>query len=249
MTSVSSVDVSFTADELAAVDLADTTVVVVDILRATTTITAALGAGASGIWAVTTPEAAAQLGQTTGVVTAGEREGKKLPQLDLGNSPAEHAGAVVNGRRIAMTTSNGTRTIALARDAPHTVLGCFNNVDALVEYLSRVETDRVHVACAGTAGGRRVTPEDVLFAGELIGGVNGHVLGGGAMVARDYARSRDGSLFEALLESPAAQNLVRLGYREDVAWAARRNCTRVIPQVLRTAEASGIPLIVPRGES
>ncbi len=239
-------DVTFTAEELRAVDVADTTVVVVDVLRATTTITAALGAGALGLWAVTTPEAARGLGQSMAAITAGERGGRQIPGLDLGNSPMEHASPTVAGRRIALTTSNGTRVIALAADAPTILLGCFNNIGALTRILRETEHPRILVACAGTAEGTRVTPEDILFAGDLVSRLErgDGILGGGATVARDYAAQRCGDVAAVLRESPAGRNLVDLGFEEDLDWASHLDSTDVVPRVVSGTEPGSLPFIV-----
>ncbi|MFO7942227.1 MAG: 2-phosphosulfolactate phosphatase [Bacillota bacterium] len=242
-------DVTFTADELSALDLSETVVVVVDILRATTTITAALGAGALGVWAVTSPEAARQLGVSRAAITAGERDGRQIPGLDLGNSPIEHSGALVAGRHVALTTSNGTRTIVLARDASEILLGCFNNLGALVDVLEKIRATKVLVACAGTSGGRRITPEDVLFAGELVRGLRRSYrdLGGGAQLARDYARARAQNLEDVLRESPAGRRLMDLGYESDLDWAARRDSTGIVPGVFREEVPGAAPFLIPRG--
>ncbi len=226
-------DVTFTADELAAVDVAETAVVVVDVLRATTTITAALGSGAAGVWAVGSPEEARDLGGEWGAITAGERGGRQIAGLDLGNSPSEHATPGIAGRYIALTTSNGTRTIGLAADAPVILLGCFNNRAAVADVLADLDVPKILVACAGTDGGRRVTPEDVLFAGELVDRLTrgGACCAGGAVVARGYARGESGDLVETLRQVPAGRNLIELGYGADLEWAGRRDVTPVVPRV------------------
>ncbi|MFP4200002.1 MAG: 2-phosphosulfolactate phosphatase [Clostridia bacterium] len=240
-------DVTFTAQELVSVDLSETAVVVVDILRATTTITAALGAGALGVWAVTSPVIARELGASRAAITAGERGGRQIPDLDLGNSPIEISSPRVVGRHVVLTTSNGTETIALAQDAPAILLGCFNNIGALTDALKGMEMPKVLVACAGTCGGRRITPEDVLFAGELIRGLSdsSRRLSGGAQVARDYSRARYGELADVLRESPAGQRLIDSGYAADLDWAARRDSTDIVPGVRRDETAGAPPLLVP----
>ena len=244
-------DVTFTADELAAVDVTGTAVVVVDVLRATTTITAALGAGAAGIWAVGSPEEARGLGVKWGAVTAGERGGRQIADLDLGNSPVEHATPRTAGRCIALTTSNGTRTIGLAADAPVILLGCFNNRAAVADALADLDLPKILIACAGTSGGRRISPEDVLFAGELVDRWTrcGVYCTGGAMVARGYARGESGDLVEMLRDFPAGRNLLELGYGADLEWAGRRDSTSVVPRVTSRSTPGAPPFITLEGRA
>ncbi len=145
--------------------------VVIDILRATTTITTALANGAQRIVpCVDIDQAhltkARLLGQITGkqrILLGGERQGKPLPGFDLGNSPPTYSPEVVAGNTIVMTTTNGTRAMDMCRDAEQIIIGSFANFSAVAKYLANCE--KVSLVCSGT--NRHVTCEDVLFAGAL----------------------------------------------------------------------------------
>ena len=129
-----SIDVVFTPDLLPFSDLTGKTVVVADILRATTTITFAVANGATAITPVLTPEDAFRLAaDQPKVLIGGERGGMKVDGFDLGNSPREYTEAVVSDRQIVLTTTNGTRTLQACRAAERVLVGSFLNLRATVE--------------------------------------------------------------------------------------------------------------------
>ncbi len=221
-----SVDVTLTCTQLSDEDLSETGVVVVDILRATTTVTQALAAGALEVLPVAHTDEAIALGRERGARVGGEREGLRLEGFDLGNSPLEYVPGTVGGQAVVLTTSNGTRAMQLCRGARWTVVGSFNNLDAVVRYVCRHRPAELIVACAGTERGRAVAPEDVLFAGALLQRLQGcdDVLlrpGGGALVALGYAGACEDPLSESLLSTPHGSRLVELGMSTDVRWAAQ----------------------------
>lgn len=246
-----SLDVAFTARELAHRDLEGVGVVVVDILRATTTLTAALAAGALGIWPVADPEEARSLGRILSALVGGERGGLPLPGFDLGNSPLEYTREVVGGRPIVLTTSNGTMTLGNSVGGQWVIAGCFNNLSAVAARLQRWPEGPVLIACAGTDGGKRESEEDLLFAGELtdrlmqMEGSRWH-LEEGACAACDYSARRRGPVREALREMPHARELVRLGLGDDVIWAGRMNTLDTVGVMVE--DASGRPCIKVAGE-
>ena len=141
-------------------------VVVIDILRATTTMCVAMENGANSIWPVDTLQKAAQAGSS--FLTAGERNGEKVEGFDLGNSPQEFTKEVVNGRDIVMTTTNGTRAIALSEGAKNIYISSYRNVSAMIKELIEQPEDVV-LFCSGWKD--QVNLEDALFAGELIDGL------------------------------------------------------------------------------
>ncbi len=140
-------------------------VVVIDILRATTTMCVAMENGANSIWPVDSVQKAAQAGSS--FLTAGERNGEKVEGFDLGNSPQEFTEEVVKGRDIVMTTTNGTRAIALSEGAKNIYISSYRNVSAMIKELMEQPEDVV-LFCSGWKD--QVNLEDALFAGELIDG-------------------------------------------------------------------------------
>jgi 2-phosphosulfolactate phosphatase len=138
--------------------------VVIDVLRATSTLTIALLNGARGVTAAATPEEARELrGRNPGALLCGERDGLIIPGFDLGNSPFEYAANTVAGRPLIFASTNGSQAMRRARPARRTVLAAFINAAAAVERLGAEE--RVVVVCAGKTG--RFALEDAACAGLL----------------------------------------------------------------------------------
>ena len=147
-------------------ELAGTTCAVIDVLRATTSIVAALAASAKEVLACQEIDEAQRLAGTLPsgtVLLGGERAGGKIPGFDLGNSPAEFSAAAVRGKSLVMTTTNGTRALHRTRGAKRVLVASFLNIVATTGVLA--EEDDVVLLCAGTDG--EVTREDVLLAGAM----------------------------------------------------------------------------------
>jgi 2-phosphosulfolactate phosphatase len=177
-------------------------VVVIDILRATTTMCVAMENGANSIWPVDSVQKAAQAGSS--FLTAGERNGEKVEGFDLGNSPQEFSEEVVKGRDIVMTTTNGTKAISLSEGAKNIYIASYRNISAVVQELQKQPEDIV-LFCSGWKD--QVNLEDTLFAGEviyLVGGSGYQVSGSEGLEARDERRgTRDeGWVRESEVDSP-----------------------------------------------
>lgn len=158
------IDVCLSPDLMHLYKTDDRTVVVVDILRATSCMTTAFAHGVQSI----TPFAALEdclAMKNRGYFTSGERDGKKVDGFDLGNSPFEYMDKKLQGEKIAFTTTNGTKAIAKSVGAREIVIGSFLNLTALARYL-RTGTNDILVVCAGWKG--KFNLEDTLFAGALI---------------------------------------------------------------------------------
>lgn len=148
-------------------DLAGATVIVIDLLRASSTICQALASGASEVVpfleiddALTAADAVGR----SGIILGGERKGSKIPGFDVGNSPAEYTPAVVAGHRVFFTTTNGTRALHHAKQASRILVGAFVNLSAVIASVE--QEPRVVVLCAGTGG--KETREDILAAGAMV---------------------------------------------------------------------------------
>src|SRR5262249_40684648 len=139
--------------------------VVIDVLRATTTLTVALGHGARRVEAVATPQDAfARRQLTPHALLCGEREGRRIEGFDLGNSPFEYAVTAVSGRPLVFASTNGSLAILAASRARRRLLAAFVNLAAAVE---RVASEpRVVIVCAGKLGGFAL--EDAACAGLLV---------------------------------------------------------------------------------
>jgi 2-phosphosulfolactate phosphatase len=157
-------DICFSPDLLSLYDLRGKVAVIVDVLRATSTIVTAQGVPA--VFPVATLEECAELGRTHGYITAAERDGVAAEGFDLGNSPFGFLDGKlpVRGRNLAISTTNGTRALHLSLAADAVVCGAFLNLQAVVKFAAAQQRDVV-VVCAGWKG--QFCLEDSLFGGAL----------------------------------------------------------------------------------
>ena len=161
------IDVHFTPAEIEPAVLAEATVVVIDVVRATTSIVEALANGLRAVFPTSSTEEAVKLAASLGredTLLGGERKGLKIEGFDLGNSPGEYVGEELDGKRLVMTTSNGTPALRRAEEAARVLVCSFTNLTAV----ARSVTDDAHVVvqCAGREG--RFSFEDALCAGHLL---------------------------------------------------------------------------------
>lgn len=146
---------------------AGASVIITDIFRASTTITTALEQGATRILPVATVEECQEIGEAQGYLMAAERNIHRCPFAQLGNDPLAYTPDVVLGKTIVITTTNGTRSLAIARDcgAEEIMIGSFRNLTKTLDYLQQQGRKEVVVLAAGWRG--QVSTEDCLYAGAL----------------------------------------------------------------------------------
>jgi 2-phosphosulfolactate phosphatase len=228
-------------------ELAGSTVVVVDILRATTTITYALAAGATKVIPLLEVDRAlamkSQLGASA--VLGGERGGKKIPGFDLGNSPGEYTRNSVGGKTVVFTTTNGTRAMEMCRQSSRVLLGSFANFSAVCREVASLE--RIDILCAGTDS--QITREDVLFAGAVIDDLHRTtklLTNDQADIACDAWRAATldfagpKPLAEYLRASTGGRNLIEIGHERDIDIAALIDKFDLVAELdLKTWEISG----------
>ena len=165
------IDVCLSPDLMHLFDVRDKTVVIIDILRATSCMTTAFAHGINSITPFAKLEDCIAM-KAKGYFTAGERDGKKVDGFDLGNSPFEYMDEKLKGQKIAFTTTNGTQAIAKAIEAREIVIGSFLNLSAIAKHLLDGDNN-VLLVCAGWKG--KVNLEDTLFAGAVVDSVKGHI--------------------------------------------------------------------------
>ncbi len=226
---------------------------VIDVLRASTTIATAIAGGAAGLVPVrdlaAARDRAAALG--AGVLTGGERGGRRIDGFDLGNSPLEYAPDRVAGRTIVFTTTNGTAAIDACAAAREILVGAIVNRTAVAtacRALSRLHGGApVHLVCAGTDG--EVALEDLLGAGAILdaaatGGQAADELDPPARealerfrrvatVAGRIAPEAAGELGRAFRTAPGGSNLVALGMDDDLVAASRIDALAAVPRLDR----------------
>ena len=227
-------------------DLAGGTTVVIDVLRATTTITAALAAGARDI--IPCLEVADAQRVAAGLpagqaLLGGERGGLKIEGFDLGNSPSEYTPARVGGRTVVFTTTNGTRAMLHAQAANEIFLGALVNQRAVAQKCAG--RPRIDLLCSGTKG--KITREDVLAAGAITATLRRMGPPGRSIILNDQARiARDvwfevlgppdgephlpGVLEAALRLTQGGRNVIALGLAADLPDAAALDRFSLVPR-------------------
>jgi 2-phosphosulfolactate phosphatase len=222
--------------------------IVIDVLRASTTMITALAHGATGVRPVAEIAAARILAARLGpaAILGGERGGVRIDGFHLGNSPTEYTHEQVAGREVVITTTNGTAALAACARARHVLVGAIVNraavADAARSLAARHGIRDVHLVCAGTDG--EVTAEDVLAAGAILDAA-----------ARDSAAADDEldpaaraaltafrrlaspaadvsvALVEAFAQAPGGANLIELGMQADLPVCARLDALPIVPQL------------------
>jgi 2-phosphosulfolactate phosphatase len=224
-----SIDVCLSPDLMHLYNVRDQTVVVVDILRATSCMTTAFAHGIKSI----TPFAELQdclALKSKGYYTAGERDGKKVDGFDLGNSPFEYMNPLLKGQNIAFTTTNGSRAIVKSAGASDIIVGCFLNLSAVVSYLREVPNN-ILIVCSGWKG--KVNLEDTLYAGGLVEHLKndfGHACDAPIIAQRLYAEGRD-NLSDFLKDSSHIRRLRKLNIHKDIDFCLRQDEYKVVPMV------------------
>jgi 2-phosphosulfolactate phosphatase len=239
-------NVHFLPDHVAESELAGSAVVVIDLLRASSTICQALASGAREVvpfLEVGETLAAAKTCDRAGIVLGGERRGQRIPGFDLGNSPSEYMPHAVRDRRVYITTTNGTRALHHAKLGRRVLVGALLNLSAVA--LSIKDEARVDILCAGTNGVQ--TREDILAAGAFIDRLARQpktplVLNEAAKAARRewdtviaaaQAASRpvNDQLALELRGTPGGRNLVNIGLEQDLVDCAQVDSLNVVPEL------------------
>jgi 2-phosphosulfolactate phosphatase len=224
-------DVAFTPAGLAPAGLPGATALVIDVLRASTTIVTALANGCRGVVPVGDPdEARARAAATPGALVAGERRGEPLAGFDLGNSPLEFTRARVDGRTVFLTTSNGTGALLAVRPAAAVGVAAFVNLGAAAGWAAQEGRD-VIVACAGDRGRRSL--EDEVCAGLLVervqAAVPAAVLGAEAEEATRLALAYAKDLARLAQDSTWARHLASRGGAPDVVACLTLDAFALVP--------------------
>jgi len=193
--------------------------VVIDVLRATSTIVTALSNGASEVLPVLNLEDAIEFDKN-GYLIGGERGGIKPSGFALGNSPAEYRMDVVMNKRICLTTTNGTKALINARELANDIyVASFLNLSATVEKLSKYEN--IAIICAGNDGD--VSYEDTQLAGcivEKLHAIRGYDLSDSALIAFNLWQNLWQRLGRPQFTGSHARKLIKLGFERDVEYCS-----------------------------
>ncbi|MBN9379142.1 MAG: 2-phosphosulfolactate phosphatase [Chitinophagaceae bacterium] len=213
-------------------DLNHAIVVIIDVLRATSTIATALHNGAKCVIPVDSVAKCIELGRQIDGITAGERDGKIAEGLQHGNSPFEYPTDFIGGRTLVLTTTNGTKLLhmALDRGAGQIITGSFPNLSAVCDYLT-TQGQPVVLACA--AWKDRVNIEDMLFAGAVINKVKKHfyINCDSSQIAETLYQDAKKDLYEFMKAKNAShyQRLSGFGLEKDIRYCLTPDVAPVLP--------------------
>ncbi|HEY4108020.1 2-phosphosulfolactate phosphatase [Puia sp.] len=213
-------------------DLNHAIVVIIDVLRATSTIATALYNGAKCVIPVDSVAKCIELGRQIDGITAGERDGRIAEGLEHGNSPFEYPREFVAGKTLVLTTTNGTKLLhmALDRGAGQIVTGSFPNLGAICRYLT-AQNLPVVLGCA--AWKDKINIEDLLFAGAVINQVKDHfhINCDSSRVAETMYLDARVDLFE-FMKNKQASHYLRLngfGLEKDIRYCLTPDLANVLP--------------------
>ncbi len=211
--------------------------IVVDALRASTTIAAAIAGGAARVVPVLSVEealAAARRPDMKGALLGGERGGLRIDGFDLGNSPLEYTPERVKDRAIVFTTTNGTAALLHASRSARVLVGSFVNLSDVCAAVA-ADPRPVHIVCAGTRD--EVSLDDCLAAGAMVERLltaGRHLVADDSALTcltawREVARGGGEGLVNALRASRGGRGLVSLGFDRDIVACAAIDSWRVVP--------------------
>jgi 2-phosphosulfolactate phosphatase len=208
-------------------------VAVIDVLRATTSMVAALDAGAKDVVPAASVEEATKLAETLGrehIVLCGERDGQKINGFDLGNSPFEFTADIVQGKTLVMATTNGTTMFNKVKPSSVVCVACITNARAAAQSLAAAGQD-ILLVCSGKLG--RFSLEDTVGAGMIATGlaeIDPEIaMTDGALVAQALYQKYKKNLLRAMKASEHGRYLTSLGYKADLEYAVRENITATVP--------------------
>ena len=218
---MNSIEVCFTPELIHLHEVKGKLVVVVDIFRATSTMVAALAHGVTEILPFADLESCRAM-QAQGYLIAGERDGLTAPGFELGNSPVAFLEGNYAGKKLAMTTTNGTLALDKSKGASEILIGAFPNLKATASYIQSRNLD-VLIHCAGWKG--RFNLEDSLYAGALVQALSSSHANqeDGALAMSSLFSLEGGNLATYLSQASHAKRLQNHGIESDIDFCLSLN--------------------------
>lgn len=230
-----SIEVFSTAQAFQEDEVRNKTVVVIDVLRASSSMVTALVNGAKGIIPVEDMSAASKIAanlDAKNVILCGEKDGYKIDGFQLGNSPMEYSKETVEGRTLILNTTNGTKAVSRAALASRILIGCFLNAGAIVEQLQSTEDDIILI-CAGWK--TRLSLEDMLCAGLIVDRLNAGIFdddaSDGAKIAQLLYKKYEKDIEAAVRQSSHARRLSGIAHPNDISYCSQIDIIDLVPHV------------------
>ncbi len=207
-------------------------VIILDILRATSTIITALGQRALRIIPVVEPDEAFEWKQKIGTdrcLIGGERRGYKVGGFDLGNSPGEYTEIIVAGKDIILCTSNGTKAINWANDAREVIIGSFLNMATVMNYLKMNDCNDITMICSGRDGD--LSLEDLAGAGMIVDALPDRMHTDTAKLAQyTYENAKKTGITVFVGQTEHGRYLKKIGMDEDIVLCTALNKFPILPK-------------------
>lgn len=207
----------------------DCIVVVIDVFRATSAICTAFANGIEKVRTVVDVEEAKSY-QEKGWLAAAERNGEVVDGFELGNSPFHYNESLVKGKKLALTTTNGTKAVDIANEANTIIIGSFLNLSSVVNFINKQQKD-VLLLCAGWKG--RFNLEDTLFAGAVVSGLSKNTIFKGksdsAIAAENLYNQAKPNMIEYLSSSSHRNRLAKLNLHKDIEFCLQIDQFDVLP--------------------
>lgn len=236
------IDLSFSTTQFDELQLRDKNIIVIDVLRASTTIAVALNNGAREIIPVASVESAVKIsGSLFGEVTlrGGERNGKMIEGFNLGNSPLEYTEAAVKGKSIIYCTTNGSVAMAKSRYAKMLVIASFVNMSTVVDFMKAENKDFL-IVCAGRLNNLgHFSLEDSVCAGLIIQKLTKIEgleleLTDAAQAALALQKAFGKSILKLLKSTEHGKLLIEIGLGDDLKVCAELDSVPVLPMLTGT---------------
>ena len=213
--------------------VAGSVAIVIDVLRASSTMLTALSNGAKQIIPVIQPEEAKEMARKLNPgewLLCGEREGNKIPGFDLGNSPLEFTEPTVKNKTLIMSTTNGTKACHSAQNARAVYIGSFLNLTAVSEAVKQTN-ENILLITSGKEG--KFSLEDTVCAGafvEKLDAATEFELTDSARVAQILYTIYKTNLHQMLATCEHGKYLAGLGYEKDLEYCAQVDTLSLVPK-------------------
>ena len=221
------IDVVFCPDDIGGLNRSEHIFIVIDVLRACSTIITALYNGCRYIIPIIDPTEGFRLKKTDDVILAGERNGIKLNGYELGNSPAEFTTDRVKGKIVVMCSTNGTKAIEKSKAGAESIIAAFLNIQTVIEYIDK-RNKNVTILCSGKLG--RHSLEDIVCAGMIVENLNTEYTDT-AFIAEAAYKNYKNSIYQCLKISEHGKYLTKLGFAADLKYCSQIDLFKVLPKL------------------
>jgi 2-phosphosulfolactate phosphatase len=223
---MSSIEICLTHEQLENYQHKDKNVVVIDVLRATSTINTILFSGAKSVMPVETLDECMKL-RDQGCIIMAERMGKKVEGFDFGNSPTKIEKSEFEGKDVGIATSNGTKAIVKTKGSHITLIGSFLNLSKIIEYINNSNND-VLLVCSGWKGSTNL--EDTLCAGAIVAGLqNFEYDSDTVIIAKKLYEQSKGDILSLMQKSSHAKRLSGYDNVKDIEFCSQVDTQEILP--------------------